>query len=119
MKNGKNNTVDQDFISLISNISNEIEEYVDLVDDEVIFQFVDRAKRIANSISEIKRDGRQLKIGIIGCVKAGKSSFLKGRWRQCARSCLQPVYTKAAAFPSAILENLGGGPGAVPPLYYR
>ena len=76
MKNGKNNTVDQDFISLISNISNEIEEYVDLVDDEVIFQFVDRAKRIANSISEIKRDGRQLKIGIIGCVKAGKSSFL-------------------------------------------
>lgn len=76
MKNGKNNTVDQDFISLISNISNEIEEYVDLVDDEVIFQFADRAKRIANSISEIKRDGRQLKIGIIGCVKAGKSSFL-------------------------------------------
>lgn len=70
------NAIDRDFISLISSISTEIEDYADLVGDEVIYQFSDKARRITNSISEIKRDGRQLKIGIIGCVKAGKSSFL-------------------------------------------
>ena len=76
MTNWNGNKIDQDFIALISSISTEIEGYADLVGDEVICQFTDKAKRIASSISEIKRDGRQLKIGIIGCVKAGKSSFL-------------------------------------------
>ena len=69
-------SIDQDFISVINSISAELEGHADLVGDEVICQFTDKAKRIASSISEIKREGRQLKIGIIGCVKAGKSSFL-------------------------------------------
>lgn len=76
MNNRKSNSVDQDFISLISTISTEIEGYTGLVGDEVIGQFTDKAKRITNGISSIKKEGRQLKIGIIGCVKAGKSSFL-------------------------------------------
>ena len=66
MTNWNGNKIDQDFIALISSISTEIEGYADLVGDEVICQFTDKAKRIASSISEIKRDGRQLKIGIIG-----------------------------------------------------
>lgn len=76
MKTRNDKSIDQDFISVINSISAELEGHVDLVGDEVICQFTDKAKRIASSISEIKREGRQLKIGIIGCVKAGKSSFL-------------------------------------------
>ena len=76
MKTRNDKSIDQDFISVINSISAELEGHVDLVGDEVICQFTDKAKRIASSISEIKREGRQLKIGIIGCVKAGKSYFL-------------------------------------------
>lgn len=76
MKDSHVDTRDQKFISEIQIISESIDSHRTLVGDDTVYQFLDKVKRITGSIAEIKKEGRLLKIGIVGCVKAGKSSFL-------------------------------------------
>lgn len=67
---------DRSFIEDINVISKSIQENIDLIGDDLTYQIKDKVDRISGSIDSIKQDGRVLRIGIVGTVKAGKSSFL-------------------------------------------
>lgn len=74
--NQKDQEKDRAFLKEIQKMSQAIEQQKDLMDKEPIYRFIDKAKRLPDSILEIKKDGRVLRMGIVGSVKAGKSSFL-------------------------------------------
>lgn len=61
-------------------VTNEIiaglENYKGFVSDDNFFAFQDRISTMKKNIEDAKEEGRKLKIGIVGEVKAGKSSFL-------------------------------------------
>lgn len=67
---------DEQFLNLINNISQNLEQNIDLIDDDETFQFFSKVNNINTHINSVKKRARLLKIGIIGAVKAGKSSFL-------------------------------------------
>ena len=62
------------------NVSKEIitglEKNKKLYSDSYYIDFSSRIKKMKEKIEESKKEGRLLKIGIVGEVKAGKSSFL-------------------------------------------
>ena len=67
---------DKQFVLMINRMAEEVKAEADLIGDDVTIQFTGKVKRVSTSIDEIKKEERQLKLGIIGSVKAGKSSFL-------------------------------------------
>ena len=48
----------------------------ELINEEKILDFQDSSKHVIDNIDEIMKEGRVLRLGIVGEVKAGKSSFL-------------------------------------------
>ena len=76
MEKNKLEQSDLEFLSALGSISEAVAKENDLIGDENVYLIQGKVKRITDSLAEIKSEGRLLKIGIIGCVKAGKSSFL-------------------------------------------
>lgn len=66
----------RDFISKIEEISKEIKDGDKFVNPSYIRDFESKIFRIKEHAKDILNPDRELKIGIVGQVKAGKSSFL-------------------------------------------
>ena len=67
---------DERFLKCLENIEGNLSSGKELVNCDLLFEFQSNVKNFADNISEIKNTERVLKIGIVGEVKAGKSSFL-------------------------------------------
>jgi hypothetical protein len=65
-----------ELIAKVREIGKNLDKYKSLVDADVINIFQNSSKTLEKNISEIVENGRDLRIGIVGAVKAGKSSFL-------------------------------------------
>ncbi len=65
-----------DFLECIKGISVGLENYNDLVNKEFIRDFQNQTVKLEENLTDIVNQNRNLRIGIVGQVKAGKSSFL-------------------------------------------
>lgn len=66
----------EEFIRKIDDIAIKIRDGGNFVNPEYIHDFVDKVRRAKQHAEDIVETNRDLKIGIVGQVKAGKSSFL-------------------------------------------
>lgn len=66
----------RNFIGSVKTIADELEGYDRFIGPEFIQNFIDKSRRTEEYAEEIISTNRDLKIGIVGQVKAGKSSFL-------------------------------------------
>lgn len=69
-------TNDQQFLKNLEKIASQLESAKLLINDEVISNFQKQVQKLNHSLVDIKKEGRNLQIGIVGEVKAGKSSFI-------------------------------------------
>jgi len=67
-----NNTYEIASKEILENLNN----FKDLYSKDCYYDFKDKIEGLKDKIEESKKEGRKLKIGIVGEVKAGKSSFL-------------------------------------------
>lgn len=78
----ENNTLNQGFITLIQGIGKDLNSGGNFIGPELLFNFTAEVNNIAEKIEEITTMDRLMKIGIVGGVKAGKSSFLNALFFQ-------------------------------------
>ncbi|MGN1319057.1 MAG: dynamin family protein [Lachnospirales bacterium] len=64
------------FQNLLTEISKKIEVGEELFSSDFIIEIKAEAEEFSDKLNKIKEDGRNLKLGIVGEIKAGKSSFL-------------------------------------------
>ena len=64
------------FIDKLKNISAMLDSGKGLISEEKIVSFQTSVDSLESSIDSIMEEGRNLRLGIVGEVKAGKSSFL-------------------------------------------
>lgn len=64
------------FIRCIDNINEKTKTGVGLVDSQLLDDFDSKCRILGESIQGIQTEGRNLRIGVVGAVKAGKSTFL-------------------------------------------
>lgn len=67
---------DQEFLSEVERIDKELSKQSNLVDQGYLEDFDHNAQNLFRKIADEKDACRLLRIGVIGCVKVGKSSFL-------------------------------------------
>ncbi len=67
---------DEHFLSVLTNISEKLDDGKNLINSDLLIEFQSRTENLVENLEEIKNKERVLKIGIVGEVKAGKSSFL-------------------------------------------
>lgn len=67
---------DREFLDLLERIGKELAEDNSVLNPENVFVFQKGVKNAREQIEVIKKEGRRISVGIIGCVKAGKSTFL-------------------------------------------
>lgn len=60
----------------LNEISEMLEPGKKLIPEDVIVKFQDASQGLDKQLEEIVQEGRELRLGIVGQVKAGKSSFL-------------------------------------------
>lgn len=60
----------------LGQISKQLEIGKELISEDLILEFQVSSEDIASKIEDIMQEGRKLRLGIVGEVKAGKSSFL-------------------------------------------
>ena len=60
----------------LEKISKMLDNGKDMVTDELILQFQSSVDDVISKLDSIMQEGRKLRLGIVGEVKAGKSSFL-------------------------------------------
>ena len=65
-----------EFLRKIESVLEKIKDGGNFVNPEYIRDFEEKFRRAKNHAEEILNTNRDLKIGIVGQVKAGKSSFL-------------------------------------------
>lgn len=92
---------DQEFLAEVERINKELSQQSKLVDQDYLSAFDDNAQNLFRNIADEKNTCRLLRIGIIGCVKAGKSSFLNALLFGG-----EPVLPKAATPMTAALTKL-------------
>ncbi len=92
---------DQEFLTKVEKINKELSAQANLVDKEYLNAFDANVKNLFHNIIEEKDSCRLLRIGIIGCVKAGKSSFLNALLFDG-----KPILPKAATPMTAALTKL-------------
>lgn len=68
--------IDRTYENTSKVIMQGLEKNKEFYSDSYYVDFTSRIKKIKEKINESKKEGRLLKIGIVGEVKAGKSSFL-------------------------------------------
>lgn len=95
---------DQDFLAKVQRINQELSEKSALVDVDLLDCFAEHVQALQESIAEAKQTSRLLRIGVVGCVKAGKSSFLNALLFDG-----QPILPKAATPMTASLTKLSYG----------
>ena len=66
----------EEYVQEARKIENILSEHQELFNEEKLFEYRDRTKQLSNAIITAKSDSRKLSVGIVGAVKAGKSSFL-------------------------------------------
>ena len=64
------------FEEKVSKVNEQIQKYKEVINSEYLSNFETYIKQYKESIEENLKEGRMLRIGIVGEVKAGKSSFL-------------------------------------------
>ena len=64
------------FEEKVSKVNEQIQKYKEVINSEYLSNFETYIKQYKESIEEKLKEGRMLRIGIVGEVKAGKSSFL-------------------------------------------
>lgn len=64
------------FEEKVSKVNEQIQNYKEVINSEYLSNFETYIKQYKESIEEKLKEGRMLRIGIVGEVKAGKSSFL-------------------------------------------
>ena len=74
MENGKKN--DQEFVRQLDQIVIDLDANQDMIDPDTYHGLKDKIRRVLDGMEEIKKEGRLLKVGVVGTVKAGKSTFL-------------------------------------------
>lgn len=67
---------DEQFLNSLSNIGKNLDAGKKLINTDLLIEFQSKAENLVENLEEIKNKERVLKIGIVGEVKAGKSSFL-------------------------------------------
>ncbi|MFC4808818.1 dynamin family protein [Paenibacillus sp. GCM10023250] len=67
---------DEEFLQTITRIAGVLEQSSQFINNEQLFEFRNKVDNIKQNLATIKETERVLKIGIVGDVKAGKSSFL-------------------------------------------
>ncbi|MGN0468232.1 MAG: dynamin family protein [Acutalibacteraceae bacterium] len=66
----------ENFLKLTGEINEGLKAGKGIVDSSLLESFEERQKNLTENIEDIQKKERTLKIGIVGAVKAGKSSFL-------------------------------------------
>lgn len=64
------------YLGIVRNVETTLEQHQELFDSEKLIEFKQVTSALEHSIELAKKDSRKLSIGIVGAVKAGKSSFL-------------------------------------------
>ncbi len=64
------------FMNTIEKIANELNVDDKFINDDFILKFKNQVQHTNENVNDILNENRELKIGIVGQVKAGKSSFL-------------------------------------------
>lgn len=67
---------DDNFLNCLNNIANNLNNGKNLINNDLIIEFQSKAESLSENMKDIKETERVLRIGIVGEVKAGKSSFL-------------------------------------------
>lgn len=74
MEKGQKN--DQEFVRQLDQIVIDLDANQDMIDPDTYHGLKDKIRRVLDGMEEIKKEGRLLKVGVVGTVKAGKSTFL-------------------------------------------
>lgn len=64
------------YLSIVKTVEVDLEQYQELFDSEKLIEFKQITTSLEHNIELAKNDSRKLSIGIVGAVKAGKSSFI-------------------------------------------
>lgn len=64
------------FTKCVNNISNKLNNYTNFISNEYILDFTEKCTALSFDIDSIINENRVLRVGIVGEVKAGKSSFI-------------------------------------------
>lgn len=67
---------DENFVYCLNDIANNLNNGKKLINSDLLIEFQSKAESLSENMKDIKKTERVLKIGIVGEVKAGKSSFL-------------------------------------------
>ena len=74
MDNSKKN--DQEFVRQLDQIVIDLDANQDMMSPDTYHGLKDKIRHVLDGMEEIKKEGRLLKVGVVGTVKAGKSTFL-------------------------------------------
>ncbi len=66
----------EEYVNNVKRVEEDLAKYQELFDPEKLLEFRQVTTALEQSIEVAKNDSRKLSIGIVGAVKAGKSSFL-------------------------------------------
>lgn len=66
----------KEFLNTIQSTTDIVNQGKGLVDDDYLYGFANSGKNITDNIEQVMASDRNIQIGIVGRVKAGKSSFL-------------------------------------------
>ena len=64
------------YLGVVRNVEATLEQHQELFDSEKLIEFKQVTSALEHNIELAKNASRKLSIGIVGAVKAGKSSFL-------------------------------------------
>jgi len=76
MNNNELDVVVQKEINQYESLYQICKEYSDIMDENVLFELETTIKEFKEQINDIQKEGRNIRLGIVGQVKSGKSSFL-------------------------------------------
>lgn len=74
-QDGKRQKNDQEFVRQLDQIVIDLDANQDMIDPDTYHGLKDKIRRFLDGMEEIKKKGRLLKVGVVGTVKAGKSTF--------------------------------------------
>ena len=65
-----------EFLNVIQNATEIVNKGKGLVDNDYLYAFSNSGQQLAKNVEQVMAHDRSIHIGIVGRVKAGKSSFL-------------------------------------------
>lgn len=104
---------DLTFLALVERIDKLLQEKRDFADEEDLLSFHERSENVLQNLLDAKKEGRDLCIGIVGTVKAGKSTLLNALFFEG-----KDILPKAATPMTAALTKLTYSEEACAEIYY-